>query len=137
MCTAAQEQELLQSWTFITERFRLLAQKIVDGSELVAQRAADAHKQQQQQNQRRGVESIMSMDRDRSFLRPKGRVAEAGLAELIGMEDIFVQLHAVFAWMLGIWRVHFEGANKSQDGTPVDDLSTTTTTATELEMTKA
>ncbi|CCG85171.1 Putative protein SPBC24C6.08c [Taphrina deformans PYCC 5710] len=119
MCTAAQEQALLQSWTFITDRFRVLAQKIVDGSETVARQAADA------QRMRRGTGESVSMDRDRSFLRPKGRVAEKGLADLIGMEDIFVQVHAVFAWMLGIWRVHFEGANRATRE-PKDESSAST-----------
>lgn len=103
MCTATQEQELLQSWTFITERFRVLASKIIEGSQAVVRQQTEA--------KHRGLkDTTVSMDRDRSFLRPKGRVLEKNLAEVIGMEDIFVQLHAAFAWMLGIWRVHFEGS---------------------------
>lgn len=108
MCTAAQEQELLQSWTFITERFKVLAQKLMEGSQFVAQRHVEAH------DHVRGSGESVSMDRDRSFLRPKGRVTEAGLAELTGMDDVFVQLHAAFAWMLSIWRVHFEGAQREE-----------------------
>lgn len=104
MCTSADEQELLQSWTFVTERFRVLVQKITEGGKLVSEGNSA------QVNQRYTPESLNS---DRSFLRPKGRAAEKGLAELTGMDDIFVQLHAAFSWMLSIWRMHFEGAHKS------------------------
>lgn len=102
MCTTTEEQELLQSWTFITERFRVLAQKITDGGKDVSERQTLSSARAKLSS-----ESI-SMDRDRSFLRPKGRAAEKGLAELSGMDDVFVQLHAAFAWMLGVWRMHFE-----------------------------
>lgn len=114
MCTTTEEQDLLQSWTFITERFRVLAQRITEGSKAELDKqaygkdpatptaTATSHKTG-------GGQVTPSIDRDRSFLRPKGRAAEKGLAELSGMEDIFVQLHASFAWLLGIWRVHFEG----------------------------
>lgn len=109
MCTTTEEQELLQSWTFITERFRILAQKITEaGKDVSAQRLTSPERK------RHSGESV-SMDRDRSFLRPKGRAAEKGLAELIGMDDIFVQLHAAFAWMLGIWRIHFEDPHGTRE----------------------
>lgn len=116
MCTTTEEQDLLQAWTFITERFKVLAQKITDGSKAVADRHTSMLGHQ------RGPSDTVSMDRDRSFLRPKGRASEKGLAELVGMEDVFVQLHAAFGWMLGIWRTHFEGSTRSEDVTD-DDLA--------------
>lgn len=107
MCTTTEEQELLQSWTFITERFKILAQKITKGAKDASERQVAATEK------RKASSESLSMDRDRSFLRPKGRAAEKGLAELSGMDDVFLQLHAAFSWMLGIWRMHFETESES------------------------
>ena len=86
LCTTTEEMELLNAWTFITERFKVLVDKIVGASK---------------------DQLTNTATQDRSFLRVKGRQSEKGLAELIGMEDVFVQLHASFSWMLRVWRLHY------------------------------
>ena len=82
LCTATQERDLLQSWTFVTERFRVIVQKLRD--------------------------HVVEVPPERSFLRPMGRVGEKGLAEVLQMPDVFVQLHASFSWILRVWRLHYE-----------------------------
>lgn len=118
MCTAADEQNLLQSWTFVTERFRAIVARLAQANALEvenrrqAQQAASGRRADGSSGSGLGSSlhsrSSDDLGADRSFLRPKGRAQERGLSELTGMEDVFVQLHAAFAWMLDAWRTHFE-----------------------------
>ncbi|BFZ57864.1 hypothetical protein PYCC9005_004919 [Savitreella phatthalungensis] len=113
MCTTTDEHNLLQSWTFVTERFKTLSTRLVSANSELAERLhAPAG------SGKNGVRTSDELS-DRSFLRPKGRAQEKGLAELTGMEDVFVQLHAAFAWMLDAWRHHFEVVRTTAD---TDDL---------------
>ncbi len=95
MCTTTDELYLLQAWTFIVTRFKGLVQRIRSASKSALRNEPSE-------------ESIG----DRTFLRRResARVSEKALSDLLDMDDIFLQLHACFSWMLGIWREHYEGA---------------------------
>ncbi|ORY82522.1 vesicle coat protein [Protomyces lactucae-debilis] len=109
MCTSTEEQDLLRSYTFITDRFAALVEKLVAASQNATQHAVEA-----QVESSIGLpvgESIASTPAlvPQGFLRTKGRAAACGLPELTGMPDVFVQVHAVFAWLLRAWMQHFDG----------------------------
>lgn len=148
MCTSTEERDLLQSWTFITERFRVIVSKLVNTAQannaipaptdentssisasMAGENTGTPFKRTEalKRSNSKSKVKITSFSNphttDRSFLRPKGRQAEKGLAELIGMDDIFVQLHASFAWMLHVWRLHFDDVSERKDVGSVPDSS--------------
>lgn len=109
MCTSTEEQDLLRSYTFITDRFAALVEKLVAASQSATQRAAET--QAESSAGMPGAGSAVSTPAlvPQGFLRTKGRAAACGLPELTGMPDVFVQVHAVFAWLLRAWMQHFDG----------------------------
>jgi hypothetical protein len=116
MCTSTEEQDLLRSYTFITDRFAALVEKLVAASQTASQEAAtDASSSLQESNA--GGGTVGPSLAPQGFLRTKGRAAACGLPELTGMPDVFVQVHAVFAWLLHAWLQHYEGPIGSETST--------------------
>ncbi|ODQ56446.1 hypothetical protein SAICODRAFT_22813 [Saitoella complicata NRRL Y-17804] len=83
------------AWTFVTERFAALVEHIRSR----ARTATTA------QSTTQGIGT-----RPEGFLRRReGTTIPRGLPELTGLDDVFVQMHASFAWMLSILRKRWEG----------------------------
>ena len=89
-----QESIAVALWEFVTVRFEVIANQIKSATAI--QRHSKSNPKQQLSNND-GVKHF------EGFLRRRERgSASKGLAELTDLQDIFIELHATFAWMLEV-----------------------------------
>ena len=88
-----QESIAVALWEFITVRFEVIANQIKTATAIQRHAKSDP----KQTSNADGVKHF------EGFLRRRERgSASKGLAELTDMQDIFIELHATFAWMLDV-----------------------------------
>lgn len=105
ICLTQNQANLSRAWKFIIQKFETLVHRLDAKSKMVPANLND--------------ESVQNNDFDfkknpSRFLRKYNDISiPQSLEKLVGMQDIFVQIHASFAWILSTWGIQFEKSYKN------------------------
>ncbi|QSL65921.1 hypothetical protein MERGE_003058 [Pneumocystis wakefieldiae] len=105
ICLLQNQANLSRAWKFIIEKFEILVHRL-DTKSKMALVSVDGRNTQKN--------CIDVRKSPKGFLRKyDGSSMPQSLAKLVDMQDIFVQIHASFAWILSIWGIQFGRSSKN------------------------